>query len=297
MSNRRKFIKNSSLLAAASIIMPSMACSSKKKESKEKVVTPPKSTKMEVGLQVYSVRNQLKNDFEGTMKKISEFGYQIIEGYGLGSDGMFLGKYSPTAYKKIITDLGMRLVVSHSGYFTSEDASQMIDAAKEAGLEYLVIPGIPGKLRESIDGYKAIAENFNKIGELCNASGLKFGYHNHAFEFDVIDGQIPMEVLIGETEKNLVHFEADLYWVTKGKYDPVKLINKYPGRIDLFHVKDANSELEGETVGKGIIDFKSIFEAGKKSGLKYYFIEDEREDNPFANIKADFDYISMQDFS
>ncbi len=297
MSNRRKFIKNSAYLATASLILPTVACSPNKKESKEKVVESPSETKMEIGLQAYSVRNQLKEDFEGTMKKISEFGYQTIEGYGLGSDGLFLDKYSPAEYKKIINDLGMRLPASHSGYFTPEGASQMIDAAKEAGLEYLITPSIPGNLRESIDGYKVIAENFNKVGELCNASGIKFGYHNHAFEFDVIDDQIPMEVLISETEKNLVHFEADLFWVTRGKYDPIKLINKFPGRIDLFHVKDANSELEDETVGKGIIDFKSIFEVGKKSGLKYYFIEDEREDDPFANVKADFDYISAQSFA
>jgi len=298
MSNRRDFIRKSAYLATVSIVLPTVACSTKKTESKEKVTAPPpESKKMEVGLQVYSVRNQLKEDFEGTMKKISEFGYEIIEGYGLGNDGMFLGKYSPSTYKKIITDLGMKLVATHSGYFTPENAQKIIDAAKEAEIEYLVTPGIPGEIRKSVDDYKAIAENFNKVGELCNAAGVKFGYHNHAFEFEAIDGQIPMEILISETDKKLVHFEADLYWVTKGNYDPVKLIEKYPGRIDLFHVKDANSEKEGETVGKGIIDFKSIFEVGKKSGLKYYFIEDEREDDPFANIKADFDYISAQDFS
>lgn len=297
MSNRRDFIKTSAYAATASMILPIAACSPKAKENKENEVPPPSPKKMEVGIQVYSVRNQLIVDFEGTMKKVSEIGYKLIEGYGLGLDGLFLGKYEPRDYKQVVIDLGMNLVATHCSYFSAEDAPKMIDASKSAGLEYLVIPGIPGELRKTADGYKVAAANFNKIGEQCNAAGIKFGYHNHASEFEETDGEIPMDILIGETEKNLVDFEADLFWIVKANQNPVDLIKKYPGRISLFHVKDANKEKEGETVGKGIIDFKSIFEIGKKSGLKYYFIEDEREDDPFANIKADFDYISVQDYT
>ena len=297
MSNRRNFIKTSTYVAAGSVLLGTASCSpeSKKQETKEALPPPPK--KMEVGIQVYSVRNQLKEDFEGTMKKVAEIGYKTIEGYGLGLDGLFLGKYTAADYKKIVTDLGMKLIATHCGYFTAEDAPKMIEASKAAGLEYLVVPGLPGKLRESADSYKSVAETFNKVGEQCTAAGIKFGYHNHASEFEVTDGQLPMDILIGETEKNLVEFEADLFWIVKANHNPIDLIKKYPGRISLFHVKDANQEKEGETVGKGIIDFKSIFEIGKKSGLKYYFIEDERTDDPFANIKADYDYMSVQDFA
>ena len=297
MSNRRDFIKTSAYVATGTMILPVAACSPKAKESNEKEALPPPPKKMDVGIQVYSVRNQLNEDFEGTMKKVAEIGYKLIEGYGLGLDGMFLGKYPAADYMKVVTDLGMKLVATHCSYFTAEDTPKMIEASKSAGLEYLVIPGIPGELRKTADGYKAVAANFNKIGEQCNVAGIKFGYHNHASEFEVTDGQIPMDILIGETEKNLVDFEADLFWIVKANRNPIDLIKKYPGRISLFHVKDANQEKEGETVGKGIIDFKSIFEIGKKSGLKYYFIEDEREDDPFANIKADYDYISVQDFA
>ena len=297
MSNRRDFIKTSAYVATGTMILPVVACSPKTKNTNGKEAPPHPPEKMEVGIQVYSVRNQLTEDFEGTMKKVAQIGYKLIEGYGLGLDGLFLGKYTPADYKKIIADLGMNLVATHCSYFTPEDAPKMIEASKSAGLEYLVIPGIPGELRKTADGYKAVAANFNKIGEQSNAAGIKFGYHNHAAEFDETDDQIPMDILIGETEKNLVDFEADLFWVVKANRNPVDLIKKYPGRISLFHVKDANKEKEGETVGKGIIDFKSIFEVGKKSGLKYYFIEDEREDDPFANVKADFDYISIQDYA
>lgn len=297
MTNRRDFIKTSTCIAAGSIILPTATYAAKMGKSPTKEIISSPSGKMEVGLQVYSVRNQLKDDFAGTMKKISEIGYKLIEGYGLGLDGMFLGTHSAADYKKIVSDLGMNLVATHCSYFTSKDTPMMIEASKAAGLEYLVIPGIPRNARENADAYKAVAENFNKIGEQCNAAGLKFGYHNHAFEFEEIDGQIPMEILINETNKDNVIFEADLFWITKANHNPKKFIKKFPGRINLFHVKDATAEKEEATVGQGVIDFKSIFKAGKKTGLKYYFIEDERTDDPFANIKADYDYMAVQDFA
>jgi len=254
------------------------------------------SNKMRPGIQVYSVRNQIKDDFAGSMKKLADIGYKLIEGYGLNLDGKFLGKISPEEYKKTIDDLGMNMVATHCGYFTSKDAPKMIDASKAAGIEYLVIPYTPGNIRKDIDGWKAVAENFNKIGEQCRSAGLKFGYHNHAFEFEELDGQIPQEVLIQETDADKVAFEADLFWTVKGNYDPIALIKKFPGRINLFHVKDMSADGEPATVGQGKIDFESIFEAGKKAGLVYYFIEDERTDDPFANVKADHDYIVRQKF-
>lgn len=273
-----------------------MAYASKSNSPKAKLSTEP-AGEMQVGIQIYSVRNQLKEDFSGTIAKVAKIGYQIVEGYGLETDGMFLGKYTPAEYKKAFTDHGLTLKATHSSYFTAADAPKMIDAAKAIGVEYLVVPYTPGDLRKTLDGYKAVAANFNAIGEQCNAAGLKFGYHNHAFEFEEMEGRVPLEVLIEETDKNLVDFEADLFWVNKGGYNPVKLIKKYPGRISLFHVKDADKETEEATVGEGVIKFKSIFKAAKKAGLKYYFIEDERTDDPFANIKADFDYMAAQKFA
>jgi sugar phosphate isomerase/epimerase len=297
MSKRRDFIKKSSYAAAASLILPAAANAFGLNESSEKEIAEVSANKMEVGIQVYSVRNQLKEDFAGSMKKLADIGYQIIEGYGLGLDGKFLGQYTAAEYKKVVTDLGMRLVATHCGYFSSDDAPKMIEASKAAGLEYLVIPGIPRDIRKTVDDYKAIAENFNKIGEQFNAAGINFGYHNHAFEFDAIDNYIPMDILISNTDADKVTFEADLFWVNKAGHNPVDLIKKYPGRISLFHVKDANAEKEEATVGQGVIDFKSIFKIGKKKGLQYYFIEDERTDDPFGNNKANFDYISVQKFT
>jgi sugar phosphate isomerase/epimerase len=281
-TNRRDFIKTSSMIAAGSILLPSFTLA---------------ASKMKPGLQVYSMRNQLGDDFEGTMEYIAKVGYKHIEGYGLGTDGKFLGKISPSHYQKVIGDLGMELKATHCSYTTPDKAQKMIDAAKETGLEYMIVPYTPDNDRKTADGWKEVAENFNKIGEMCNKVGIKFGYHNHDFEFKELDGIIPQELLIESTEASLVHFEIDLFWTIKGGYDPLKLLKKYPGRIQLFHVKDATPALEESTVGEGIIDFKSIFTAGKADAIEYYFIEDERTDDPYKNIKADYEYMANQPFA
>jgi len=300
MTSRRKFVKASAYLAAGSMLVPSLSCSTKTKQETGEASTPEESAPVEnkdIGVQVYSVREQLKEDFEGSLKRLAEIGYKHLEAYGLGLDGMFLEKISPAEYKKIATDLGMELVSTHTTYFTSENAQKMIDASLEAGLKHLVIPYLAEELRGSVDNYKRVAENFNSLGALFNAAGLKFGYHNHAFEFELIEGQVPLEILLNETEANLVNFEADLYWITKGGMDPMDLINKFPGRFSLFHVKDANQDLEQTTVGTGIIDFETILKSRDKAGVEYYFVEDERTDDPFGNVKAAFDHLNTADFA
>lgn len=281
-TTRRDFLRTTSLLAAGTIMLPS--CNWAK-------------SSMKPGLQIYSVRNQLNEDFEGTMEQVAKVGYKHIEGYGLGTDGMFLSKISSRQYAKVIKDLGMELKATHCSYAEASEAQKMIDAARETGMEHLIVPYTPDHIRQTADGWKKVAENYNKLGELCNQVGLKFGYHNHAFEFETLDGIIPQELLIESTDADKVHFEADLFWVTKGGYDPLKLLKKYPGRINLLHVKDATPALEGTTVGEGIIDFETIFKVGRADSVVGYFIEDEREDDPFMNIKADYEYMSNQAFA
>jgi len=279
--NRKEFIKTTAVVAAGSIVLPSCKLG---------------RGNMKPGLQTFSVRNQLREDFEGTLEYVAKVGYKHIEGFGLGTDGLFRGGITPAHHARVIRDLGMEFIASHCSYTPAENARKMIDAAAEAGLEYLVVPSVPTSMRTSIESWKIIADNFNKLGEICKRNGLKFAYHNHAFEFEKIDGLIPQEMLIESTEPDLVSFEADLFWVVKGGYDPLKFLKKYPGRIKIFHVKEATEELEPTTVGEGIIDFRTLFDAGKKDVLEYYFVEDERKEDPFAQIKADYDYVSVQKF-
>ncbi len=280
MTSRRKFIKNTSLAAAGALIAP-MACKTRQ------TISGVSSKAM--GVQVYSVRDALKQDFAGSMKKIADIGYKYIEAYGMGTDGQVFGM-SPSAYKKVVADLGMEVVSCHASYFTPEQAPAIIESSKELGVKHLVVPYLSNDLRK--DYYK-VAENFNKVGEQFKGSGVEFCYHNHAFEFEkTSNGEIPQEILIENTQSDLVSFEADLYWIKKGGYDPLTFLRKYPGRFSLFHVKDAAANLDQTTVGEGIIDFQSIFNEKKKVGLKYYFIEDERTGDPFGNLQKAYDHIN-----
>lgn len=242
----------------------------------------------EIGVQVYSVRNELEKDFSGTLKKLSEIGFTNIEAYGLSLDGTMYGM-APAVYKEEVEKYGMNLVASHSTYFTVNEAPAMIEAAKEAGLNYLVIPYLSDELRGD---YDAIAENLNQVGAMFKEAGISFGYHNHDFELIPLeDGRIPLEILIEGTDPENVEFELDLYWVVKAGADPASIIEKYQGRFSAFHVKDADANLNQTTVGSGIVDFQSILKNGDKAGMKYYFVEDERTDDPFANLQAAYSYL------
>ncbi|MEX2336046.1 MAG: sugar phosphate isomerase/epimerase [Fulvivirga sp.] len=292
MTNRNNFIKSNALVMAGLFLL-AVGCTSKQKNQEAATDAPEETVavtgeKSGVGVQIYSVRTELKEDFTGTMGKVGAMGYQYVEGYGMNVEGKILGN-TATEYKKIVEDSGMELISCHSTYFTPEEASKIIEASKAAGLKYLIIPSLPKKLRND---YHKVAENLNKVGELFKGTGIKFGYHNHAFEFEKQGDKTGMEILLEETDPELVTFELDLYWVVKGGHDPMELINKYPGRFSLYHVKDANESLEQTTLGTGIIDFKALIAAKEKAGLEYYFVEDERTDDPLGNLEADFKHAS-----
>jgi sugar phosphate isomerase/epimerase len=293
MTNRRDFIKTGTIVAAGAMVLP-IGCTTKTKETATAVAEEAtRSVLAEPGVQVYSVRDALKEDFPGSIQKLADIGYKYVEAYGMDTEGSLFGM-APAEYKKIVDDTGMKMVATHCNYFTKDEANQVVDAAHEAGLEYVVIPYLGEELRAD---YGAVADNFNTIGEILKGQGLKFGYHNHAFEFEKVGDSYLLELLLNATQADLVTFEADLYWVVKGGMDPMDLINKFPGRFGLFHVKEADQELEQTTLGTGIIDFPTILKARDEAGLKYYFVEDERTDDPFANLKADIAYINNNDFS
>lgn len=246
-----------------------------------------------IGVQVYSVRNDLAQNFDSTLAALSEIGFEYIEAYGLSTDGLLYGM-PPADYKKAVEDNGMKLISSHSDYFNSEEAPIMIEAAKQAGLEYVIIPWTPNELRED---YVTVAKNLNSIGAQFKEAGIGFGYHNHDFEFFPIEnGQIPLEILLEETDSENVDFQLDLYWVVKAGGDPMKIINKYPGRFAAFHIKDSDMDLNQTTVGTGIVDFKTVLSNQELSGYKLYFVEDERTDDPFSNLENAFNYLQALDF-
>jgi len=293
MKTRRKFIRNSSYLAAGSLVLP-LGCSPKKQETAqtitEEVVQSAPRTKA-IGVQVYSVRDALNEDFSGSIKKLADIGFQYIEGYGLGTDGKLL-EMDPSEYSRIVADSGMDFVSTHCSYFQAEDAEKMRDAASSAGLRHVIV----AHLSEQDRLYHQVAENLNKAGEVFKAAGLLFGYHNHAFEFEKHGDEVGLEILINETDPDLVKFQLDLYWAVRGGTDPVAFIEKYPGRFCSFHIKDSADNLEQTTVGTGIVPFEGVFNIKGKSGATHFFVEDERTDNPFGNVEAAFNYLNQAKF-
>ena len=260
MTTRRNFIKTVSATTALTLVSPLDLLASVKAKY--------------IGIQLYTIRKELNNDFSATLNKIAKIGFNAIETAGY-SDRKFYG-YKPKEFKKFTNSIGLKAQSSHANV-QMENINQIIDDTLEAGMEYLVKPSISSNNRKTIDDYKKIAEDFNKIGEECTKSGLRFAYHNHAFEFKEMNGQLPYNILLDYTESNFVSMQLDTYWMVYGGYQPIDYFNKYPGRFELLHIKDMDNtdKRESTEIGKGIIDFQKIFEANNKSGMKYYFLEQE----------------------
>jgi len=266
-------------------MLPQLSCSA----SKEKII----------GLQLYTVRDKINQDLDNTLSRLAEIGYNSMEAAGYNfSDSTFYGM-TPKQFSGRLNELGMSLHSSHS-VVEPADAEKVFADAAEAGCKYVIYPYLPEEFRKNIDGYKSTAEKFNKIGEIANKTGIRFGYHNHAFEFEKMNGQMGMDVLIAETDPKLVTFEIDVYWVTRGGYDPVDYIKKFPGRFELYHLKDMvkTEDMFFAPVGSGRIDFESIFAVKETAGMKMFFVEQDRfrDLDPFESVELSFNYLKNASF-
>lgn len=291
LNSRRTFLEQLGVVGAGLVGLPYImtACTSKS-GSIEQGKTLINNLVKDIGVQIYSVRNELNEDLEETISAIANLGYSCIEAYGLGTDGKLFGQYTPEEFNTIVKNTGMYVASVHTGYFTDKQADIFINAALAMDTKHLVIPYLDESMRED---YYGVAENLNRIGELCSSAGLRFGYHNHDFEFLITsDDRIPMDILITETDANKVSFQADLYWVRKAGVNPLEFVKKYPGRFLSYHVKDADNNLDQTTIGKGIIPFPEIFELNNISGVDYLFVEDERTETPIQNIEAGLTYLN-----
>ncbi|MGO4773015.1 sugar phosphate isomerase/epimerase family protein [Flavobacterium sp. W22_SRS_FK3] len=285
---RRTFMVNTSLATAGVLTMPSLAFSIDKKE---------------IGLQLYTLRKELPKDVKSTLEKVSATGYTTVETYGFSIKDQFWG-ISPVELKEILNKNGLQTVSGHynSGTFLADGNTNelvaAIEAAKILNQEYFTIPWIDEPLRKNIEDYKKIAARLNEAGKLCKKAGLKLAYHNHDFEFQKYDGISGYEVLLKETDKNLVDFELDLYWVVYSGNEPLQLFKQYPGRFKMWHVKDMDkiSHTFNTEVGSGSIDFKSFFKEVKQSGMRHFFVEQENNfgTDAFESIKTSFNFISKE---
>jgi len=307
MEKRREFLKTAGAFAAGSLIVP-FGCSVKKSagSATEAVASPAKSK--DIGIQIYTLRREIQKDgLEVAMEKVAAKGYKWIEAFGY-EDRKFLNK-TPKEFSKMLSDLGMSMPSVHSVTEVSSSGGKdaIIDQMKStaedaiaAGSKYLVWAYLKEEDRTSMDDYKRHIETWNKFGEVCNETGIQFAYHNHDFEFIEFDGVKPYDVIMKETDPDLVKFELDLYWIAKSGNDPVEYFKKDPGRFHLWHVKDMYPEDQHfAPVGKGSIDFEKIFNARETSGMKYFFVEqDETREgvSPFDTIETSWNYLNDADF-
>lgn len=262
---------------------------------KKAITNPSKKVMKNIYIQLYSVRDDIKKDFKGTITAIAKDGYKGIEAAGY-ADGKFYG-LSPVDFKKAVNGVGMELLSSHVGKALGDDVQktdwdevwkwwdQAIAAHKTAGMKYIVTASMPTP--KTLADLKVYCDYYNKIGEKCNAAGLKFGYHNHAFEFEKIEGKVMYDYLLENTDPAKVFFEMDVYWAVIGNVSPVEYFNKYPGRFSLLHLKD-HKEL-GQS---GMVGFDAILNNAAKAGTKYMVVEVENYNyEPLKSVKMSYDYL------
>jgi len=258
-----------------------------------------------IGLQLYTVRDLMKQDFDGTLAKVAAIGYKEVEFAGYFD-------HSPKDVRAAVDRRGLTAPSAHIDYKSlGEKFPEVIEAAKVVGHEYLVNPWIEEEIRKQPDGWKHAAETFNRAGEACKKAGIQFAYHNHWFEFLPVNGKLPYDLMLTECDPNLVKMELDLCWITVGGQDPLKYFDRYPGRFPLVHVKDVKrvppvtaggaqdfgSSMKDMTeVGSGIIDWKKIFAQSDKAGIKHYFVEHDNPKKPLESIKKSYDYLASLRF-
>jgi sugar phosphate isomerase/epimerase len=227
------------------------------------------------GLQLWSVRDDMAKDAIGVIQKLGKAGYNFVESFG-GEKGIFWGM-EPKAFKQVLSDNGLHCRSSHCGE-KGDAFKKVVDQAASIDMKYLVFPWEgPSK---TIDDYKALAEEFNKHGELCKKAGIQFAFHNHDFTFTKKEGIFFQDVLMENTDADKVQFEMDMYWVVTAGQDPIEWMKKYPNRFTLCHIKDREKNAVGNDasckLGTGAIDYKKILKYAQKNGMKQFVVEQEK---------------------
>lgn len=287
--NRRQFINRSAiLLAAAGISSQSMFAA-----------TTAKFNKGRIGIQLYSVKDELSKDFEGTLRKLSAMGYSSIEPYGFDGD-KFFGR-TMKELSNLVKDMGMTVSGTHTGSgILPEDTNakewdfwkKCIASIKSGGGKWAVQAGFPGA--KTTDDLKRIAAHFNRVGEVCRKGGVKFAFHNHYNEFKKIEGEVILDFLIKNTDPKPVSFQLDLGHTVNGGGDCVRYLRDFPGRIRLWHASDFDAVSRKYTeAGKGSVPYPALFDLAESTGLEQLTVEQETKGDIFASCKVDFDYLKQ----
>jgi sugar phosphate isomerase/epimerase len=251
-----------------------------------------------IGLQLYTVRDLMKQDVEGTLAKVAQVGYREVE---------FAGYFDHSA-AEVRAMLDRHGLVSPSSHVPFDALGQGWDKVladcRTVGHHWATVAWIPEERRRTADDWKRHAESFNKAGAACQAAGMRFAYHNHNVEFIRVDGQLPFDLLLANTDRALVDFEMDLFWITFGGGDPLAYFAGHAGRFPLVHAKDMAAKPAPNVepgavmrdVGKGTIDWKTIFARSDQAGIVHTFVEHDQPGDALASIKTSYDYLNALEF-
>jgi sugar phosphate isomerase/epimerase len=274
MKTRREFLIDTGTFAMGAMLLPGLDIENKKVKN--------------IGVQLYTFRKEMLADPVNTLTRIAGLGIKQIES-ARSDKGHYYG-LTPAEMKDQCSRLGMTL---RSGHVHIDDKwQQTMNEAAAAGQEYLICSTMPTSGQTS-DNYKKVAEAFNKAGEDCKKLGMKFGYHNHEYEFENDKGEVLYDVLLKNTDAALVHMELDLGWVIVGGKDPLQYFQQYPGRFPLWHLKDMNlAKKQSTEFGKGSLDIVKMLKQAKQAGMKYFFVEQEEyASTPFESMQHNMDYL------
>jgi sugar phosphate isomerase/epimerase len=289
MMNRRTFLETATTVTAATLLANKFSWAAGEHKIDK------------VGVQLYTVRDQMKSDFDGTIAKVASIGYKEVEFAGYFD-------HTPQQVRAALDKNGLTSPSCHVEYslLAPDKWPEQLESAKVIGQTYIVNPWIPEELRKSDDDWKRAADTFNRAGQESQKAGIQFAYHNHWFEFLPVNGKLPYDTLLELCDPKLVKMELDLCWITVAGKDPLKYFDRYPGRFPLVHVKDVKTlpkistggaQNFGDTVdltevGSGIIDWKRIFAQSDKAGIKHYIVEHDHPKAPFDSIKTSYAYLS-----
>ena len=271
LQSRRQFLRQ--LTAASALtLLPTMAAQAQGRQVDR------------IGLQLYTLRKEMTNDFEGTLERVAELGYKEME---------FAGYYGRSAgeVRDLLDRLGLSSPASHISLdLIRNDLNKQIDIAGEIGQSYIVIPSVPAAER-TLSDFKKHAETLNEVGQKCREAGLTIVYHNHSFEFEAQGAGTGYEHLLAQTDANTVYFELDLYWAVNANVSPISLFRENPGRFPLVHVKDRSPDGEMADVGQGEIDFSEIFSYAETAGIKHFFVEHDFPEDGMNSVAYSFNTL------
>lgn len=277
-TSRRTFIRSGAMALAAAALLPESVFAAKKQKGI-------------IGVQLYSIRDEMSKDPLGSLTQVAKMGYKYVE-HANYVDRKFYG-YAPSEFKKLLDGLGLNMISGHTVMGrqhwdeTKKDFSDSwkmtVEDAAVLGQKYVVSPSMDESMRKTYDDFKRYMEIFNKCGELCKKQGMKFGYHNHDFEFsEKLNNEKLFDIMMKSMDPELVVVQLDIGNLYNGGAVALDVVNQYPGRFENIHVKDeipaaeGNEKYESTIIGKGIVNAKKVVKlATKKGGAEVYIIEQE----------------------